>query len=66
MNIKLELLKHELTRVINEELEDFEIDATKIADTTSDNNKCFSQSFAPRPDDIKPKGCSFEHPTFSS
>lgn len=35
MNIKVELLKHELTRVINEQLEDFEIDATEIADTTA-------------------------------
>ena len=35
MNIKVELLKKELIRVINEELEDFEIDATKIADTTA-------------------------------
>lgn len=35
MNIKLELLKHELTRIINEDLESFELDATQIADTTA-------------------------------
>ena len=35
MNIKVELLKRELIRVIKEELEDFEIDASEIADTTA-------------------------------
>ena len=35
MNIKVELLKRELIRKINEELDDFEIDATQIADTTA-------------------------------
>ena len=35
MDIKLELLKHELTRIINEDLESFELDATQIADTTA-------------------------------
>ena len=35
MDIKVELLKRELVRKINEELDDFEIDATQIADTTA-------------------------------
>ena len=35
MDIKVELLKCELIRKINEELDDFEIDATQIADTTA-------------------------------
>ena len=35
MDIKVELLKRELIRKINEELDDFEIDATQIADTTA-------------------------------
>ena len=35
MDIKVELLKSELIRKINEELDDFEIDATQIADTTA-------------------------------
>ena len=35
MDIKVELLKRELIRKINEELDNFEIDATQIADTTA-------------------------------
>ena len=35
MDIKIELLKRELIRKIDEELDDFEIDATQIADTTA-------------------------------
>lgn len=35
MNIKLELLKIYISDVINSNLEDFEIDASQIADTTA-------------------------------
>lgn len=35
MDIKVELLKREIIRKVNEELEDFEIDATQVADTTA-------------------------------
>ena len=35
MDIKVELLKREIIRKVNEELDDFEIDATQVADTTA-------------------------------
>ena len=35
MDIKVELLKREIIRKVNEELDDFKIDATQIADTTA-------------------------------
>lgn len=35
MNIKVELLKNYISDFINEKLEDFEIDASEIADTTA-------------------------------
>ena len=35
MNIKLELLKNYMVDLIDSRLEDFEIDASKIADTTA-------------------------------
>lgn len=35
MNIKLELLKIYISDVINSKLEDFEIDASQIADTSA-------------------------------
>ncbi len=35
MDIKVELLKQEIIRKVNEELEDFGIDATQIADSTA-------------------------------
>ena len=35
MNIKLELLKNHISDFINSNLKDFEIDASKIADTTA-------------------------------
>ncbi len=37
MNIKLELLKSYISDFINSNLEDFEIDASKIANTTAIN-----------------------------
>ncbi len=37
MNIKLELLKSYITDFINNNLEDFEIDASQIADTVAIN-----------------------------
>ena len=35
MNIKTELLKNYITDYINSKIDDFDIDATKIADTTA-------------------------------
>ncbi len=37
MNIKVELLKNHIANFINNSIEDFEIDATKIADTYAIN-----------------------------
>ena len=35
MKVKLELLRNYITDIINSKIEDFEIDASKIADTTA-------------------------------
>ena len=35
MKVKLELLRNCITDIINSKIEDFEIDASKIADTTA-------------------------------
>ena len=35
MNVKVELLKEHITDFINSKIEDFEIDATQIADTAA-------------------------------
>jgi len=40
MNIKLELLKNSIFDFINDNLESFEIDASKIADTAAINMLC--------------------------
>lgn len=37
MNIKTELLKNYITDFINSKIEDFEVDASQIADTTAIN-----------------------------
>jgi len=44
MNIKLELLKGYITDYLNSNLENFEIDASKIADTVATNMLCEIQS----------------------
>lgn len=44
MNLKLELLKRYISDYINSNLEDFEIDASPIADTVATNMLCEIQS----------------------